>query len=431
MTGITGRGPIFKNLTFAIYFFMQVILGVLFHFIGGFASGSFYMPYKKVKGWAWESYWIIGGIFSWLIVPPLAAWLTIPNFWDIIGQSGSSVLFYTYLFGLLWGIGGLTYGLGVRYLGVSLGSSIILGLCMVFGALIPSVYYEFFPEAGKDTIGVIAGSSWGQTVLGGLAVCVLGIVFCGKAGTMKEAQLKEGPSGGNSGGKPVLRRQPALVGDDNPVATGPLQGAAYAEIAVEKPVAVNVDGHGVQASATEYKFALGLTVAIVSGVLSACFNFGLEAGQSMAEVANTVWTSANPGQGEFLYRNNVVYVVILWGGLTTNFIWCMILNARNKTFSNYTNKKTPLLRNYLLSALAGTTWFLQFFFYGMGESKLGNGASSWILHMSFIILVANMWGIISKEWNGVTKKTKLMLFLGVATIIVAVLIVGYGNYLKS
>ena len=431
MTGITGRGPIFKNLTFAISFFMQVILGVLFHFIGGFASGSFYMPYKKVKGWAWESYWIIGGIFSWLIVPPLAAWLTIPNFWDIIGQSGSSVLFYTYLFGLLWGIGGLTYGLGVRYLGVSLGSSIILGLCMVFGALIPSVYYEFFPEAGKDTIGVIAGSSWGLTVLGGLAVCVLGIVFCGKAGTMKEAQLKEGPSGGSGGGKPVLRRQPALVGDDNPVATGPLQGAAYAEIAVEKPVAVNVDGHGVQASATEYKFALGLTVAIVSGVLSACFNFGLEAGQSMAEVANTIWTSANPGQGEFLYRNNVVYVVILWGGLTTNFIWCMILNARNKTFSNYTNKKTPLLRNYLLSALAGTTWFLQFFFYGMGESKLGNGASSWILHMSFIILVANMWGIISKEWNGVTKKTKLMLFLGVATIIVAVLIVGYGNYLKS
>jgi L-rhamnose-H+ transport protein len=248
---------------------------------------------------------------------------------------------------------------------------------------------------------------------------------------MKEAQLKEVPSGENGGGKPVLRRQPALVGDDNPVATGPLQGAAYAEIAVEKPVAVNVDGHGVQASATEYKFALGLTVAIVSGVLSACFNFGLEAGQSMAEVANTVWTSANPGQGEFLYRNNVVYIVILWGGLTTNFIWCMILNARNKTFSNYANKKTPLLQNYLLSALAGTTWFLQFFFYGMGESKLGNGASSWILHMSFIILVANMWGIISKEWKGVTKKTKLMLFLGVATIIVAVLIVGYGNYLKS
>jgi L-rhamnose-H+ transport protein len=126
----------------------------------------------------------------------------------------------------------------------------------------------------------------------------------------------------------------------------------------------------------------------------------------------------------------VVYVVVLWGGLTTNFIWCMILNARNRPFGDYADKKTPLLKNYLLSALAGTTWFLQFFFYGMGESKLGNGASSWILHMSFIILVANMWGLISNEWKGVSLKTRRTLFIGVATIIAAVLVVGYGNTLK-
>ena len=149
---------------------MQVILGVIFHFIGGFASGSFYMPFKKVKGWAWESYWIIGGLFSWLIVPPIAAWLTIPGFSEIISNTGASTLAYTYLFGLLWGIGGLTYGLGVRYLGVALGSSIILGLCMVFGALIPSIYYQFFQEEGKDTISAIVGSNWGLTVLAGLVV---------------------------------------------------------------------------------------------------------------------------------------------------------------------------------------------------------------------------------------------------------------------
>src|SRR3954471_14820518 len=140
---------------------MQAILGVIFHFLGGFASGSFYIPYKKVKGWAWESYWIVGGLFSWLIVPPLAAWLTIPHFSEIISQSGGAVLGYTFLFGILWGIGGLTYGLGVRYLGVSLGSSIILGLCMVFGSLIPSIYYYFSGTAGKDTITTIAGSNWG------------------------------------------------------------------------------------------------------------------------------------------------------------------------------------------------------------------------------------------------------------------------------
>ena len=362
---------------------MQVILGVIFHFIGGFASGSFYIPYKKVKGWHWESYWIVGGLFSWLIMPPLAAWLTIPNFTEIIKGTSLSTLGFTYMFGVLWGIGGLTYGLGVRYLGVSLGSSIILGLCMVFGSLIPSIYYNFSPVEGKDTFNEMISSNWGLTVLAGLLVCVLGIIICGKAGMMKEKQIN----------------------------------------------AAGADPHGMEVKA-EYKFGLGMFVSIVSGVLSACFNFGLEAGQALGQVANEAWKAANPGEGEFLYRNNVIYVVLLWGGLTTNFIWCMILNARNKTFGDYTNQKTPLLSNYIFAALAGTTWFLQFFFYGMGESKLGNGPSSWILHMSFIILVANMWGLVLKEWKGVSKKTKTTIVLGIITIIVSVLIVGYGNSIK-
>jgi L-rhamnose-H+ transport protein len=168
---------------------MGTIFGVFFHFLGGFASGSFYIPYKKVKGWAWESFWIVGGIFSWLIVPPLAAWLTIPGFAEIIKSTGFDVLGWTYLMGLLWGIGGLTYGLGVRYLGVSLGSTIILGLCAVFGSLVPSVYYNFFPKAGKDTFTMLLTSHWGQMVLIGIAICVIGIIICGKAGTMKEKDL--------------------------------------------------------------------------------------------------------------------------------------------------------------------------------------------------------------------------------------------------
>lgn len=411
---------------------MQVILGVIFHFIGGFASGSFYMPYKKVRGWAWESYWIIGGIFSWFIVPPLAAWLTIPGFSDIIANTGRSTLAYTFLFGLLWGIGGLTYGLGVRYLGVALGSSIILGLCMVFGALIPSVYYQFFPEPSKDTISAIAGSNWGLTVLAGLVVCVIGIIICGKAGIMKERQLNADPSLDSLEGENKIIKQPQqkVVTEETAPAGIGYSHKVYDERVVENNAAACHVAPKAATTSTEYKFALGLTVAIISGVLSACFNFGLEAGQSMSVAANNVWKAANPGLGEFLFRNNVIYVVVLWGGLTTNFIWCMILNARNKTFGNYSDKTTPLLRNYLLSALAGTTWFLQFFFYGMGESKLGNGASSWILHMSFIILVANMWGLISNEWKGVTKKTKFTLVAGVITIILAVLVVGYGNYLK-
>jgi L-rhamnose-H+ transport protein len=174
----------------------------------------------------------------------------------------------------------------------------------------------------------------------------------------------------------------------------------------------------------EFNLNKGLVVATVSGILSACFNFGIEAGKPMAAVA--VQNGANP-----LFQNNVIFIVVLWGGLTTNFIWCMALNARNKSFGDYTNKKAPLSNNYFFAALAGTTWFLQFFFYGMGESKLGNGASSWILHMAFIILVSSMWGLALKEWKGVSRKTFRTILLGVATIILSVLIVGYGNSLKE
>jgi L-rhamnose-H+ transport protein len=310
--------------------------------------------------------------------------LTIPGFGEIISGSGGSILGITFLFGILWGIGGLTYGLGVRYLGVSLGSSVILGLCMVFGAIIPAMYYDINPVEGKDTFSAMISSQWGLTIIAGLVICVLGIIVSGKAGMMKEKELKS----------------------------------------------VGTDPHGAEVK-TEYKFALGMFVGIVSGVLSACFNFGLEAGQSMATIANDAWKAANPGEGEFLYRNNVVYVVLLWGGLTTNFIWCMILNARNKSFGDYTNASTPLFKNYLFSAIAGTTWFLQFFFYGMGESKLGNGPSSWILHMAFIILVANMWGLLLKEWKGVGPKTIRTIIAGIAIIIISVLVVGYGNSLHS
>jgi L-rhamnose-H+ transport protein len=183
-------------------------------------------------------------------------------------------------------------------------------------------------------------------------------------------------------------------------------------------------------SNTEFKIGLGLFVAIVSGVLSACFAFGIDAGKDMADAANAAWKAVHPGQGEFLYQNNVTYIIIMWGGLLTNFIWCMILNFRNKSFSDYTNKKTPLAKNYIFSAIAGTTWFLQFFFYGMGESRLGNGASSWILHMAFIILVANLWGLILKEWKGVRTKTLATVIMGIIIILVSVLVVGYGNSIK-
>jgi L-rhamnose-H+ transport protein len=206
-------------------------------------------------------------------------------------------------------------------------------------------------------------------VLLGVLVCLIGIGICGKAGMLKEVQLS----------------------------------------AEEK-----------KAGVAEFNLIRGLIVATVSGILSACFNFGIEAGHSMAQLATL--RGANP-----LFQNNVVFVVVLWGGLTTNFIWCMVLNWRNASFHDYANRAAPLAKNYGLSALAGTIWFLQFFFYGMGASKLSNGASSWILHMAFIIIVSNAWGFLLGEWRGVPRETMAIVLLGILTILISVGLVGFGN----
>ncbi|MFV8271248.1 L-rhamnose/proton symporter RhaT [Flavobacterium sp. GT2N3] len=349
---------------------MQALLGILFHSIGGFSSGSFYMPFKKVKGWAWESYWIVGGFFSWLIVPPIAAYLTIPNFAEIISGAVPTVKAVTFSMGLIWGIGGLTYGLGVRYLGMSLGNSITLGFSSAFGALVPSIYYNFYPVVGKISFTDMLSNTGGRLVLLGVLVCLIGIAISGKAGMRKEVDLSKDK----------------------------------------------------EKTDKEFSLVKGLIIAVVSGILSAFFNYGIEAGKPMAEEA--VRQGFNP-----LFQNNVTYVVLLWGGLTTNFIWCMYLNFKNKTFGDYTNTKTPIAKNTLFSGIAGTLWFLQFFFYGMGESKLGNGASSWILHMATIILTANFWGFYLKEWSGVSKKTFNTFLWGIGLILASIVIVGIGNSL--
>ena len=348
---------------------MQAILGVLFHSLGGVAAGSFYMPYNKVKKWAWESYWMVGGTVSWLIVPPLAAWLTVPGFAEIIAASSGQILYFTFAMGLLWGVGGLSYGLGIRYLGMSLGNSVVLGFCAAFGALVPSIYYNLNPTEGKISFTDMMATSGGQLVLLGVLVCLIGIAISGKAGMMKENELSEAEK--------------------------------------KKTIA-------------EFSLYKGLAIAVLSGILSSFFNFGIEAGKPLADAA--VAAGYNP-----LYQNNVTFVVILWGGLTTNLVWTTILSIKNKSYTDFTNKSTPIAKNILFSAFAGGIWFLQFFFYGMGESKLGNGASSWILHMSTIILTANMWGIYRKEWNGVALKTKWTITIGIVVILLSVVLVGIGN----
>lgn len=367
---------------------MNALLGVIFHAIGGGASGSWYMPYNWVKKWRWEIYWISGGIFSWLIMPFLAVVLTIPNWQEILQATQGRILLNTYMMGLLWGIGGLTYGLAIRYLGMSLGNSVLLGITSVVGSLGLPVLRNIPGVAQLIPAGLsfsdLFGSTGGQIVLLGIAILLIGIILSGRAGIKKDQDL----------------------------------------------------GHVKEGVNSEFSLAKGLMIAIVSGVLSAFFSFGIDAGKEMAAAARSLAVDQSypfvtqAGSGfKYLFENNIIFFVILWGGLTTNLVGTTVMILKNKTGGDFVDSKAPLLRNYLFCALAGTTWFLQFFFYGMGETKIGNGASSWTLHMATIILTANLWGFYRKEWKGVSKKTHQMILLGIGAILLSVIIIGIAKWL--
>ena len=358
---------------------MNVLLGIIFHSLGGISSGSWYMPFNLVKKWRWEIYWIIGGLFSWLIMPFVAVMLTTPGWQQILSSTDTSTIRLTYVLGALWGIGGLTYGLGIRYLGMSLGNSVLLGITSLVGSLglpiLRNVGYlgEILPKG--DSFTDMLSTTSGRVILFGIFILMIGIILSGRAGLMKDKELANVKEGVNS----------------------------------------------------EFKLVTGLIIAVISGVLSAFFSFGIDAGKAMGEQVRQIALENNfsfVSDGKYLFENNIIFLVILWGGLTTNLIWSVILILKNKTGGDLVDNKSPLLKNYLLCALAGTTWFLQFFFYGMGETKIGNGASSWILHMSTIILTANLWGFYRKEWAGVSKKTRITIFTGIGLILLSVIIMG-------
>ena len=367
---------------------MNVILGILFHSLGGGASGSWYMPYNWVKQWRWEIYWITGGIFSWLIMPFLAVILTIPDWQGILQASSGSVIRNTYIMGLLWGVGGLTYGLAIRYLGMSLGNSVLLGITSVVGSLGLPVLRNIPGIAGIIPDGLsftdLFSSTGGRIVILGIVILLAGIILSGRAGIKKDSDL----------------------------------------------------GHKKEGVNSEFNLSKGLLIAIISGVLSAFFSFGIDAGKEMGSIARSLAVEQNyaflteeGGNFKYLFENNIIFFVILWGGLTTNVIWTTALILKNKTGGDFVDKKTPLVSNYLFCALAGTTWFLQFFFYGMGETKIGNGASSWTLHMATIILTANLWGFYRKEWKGVSKKTNNTILLGIGAILLSVIVIGIAKWL--
>lgn len=345
---------------------MAVIWGVILHALGGFASGSFYLPYKKVSGWAWESYWLVGGIVSWVFAPMIMGSLTVHNLFGVLAKADHTTLLWTYMWGVLWGFGGLTFGLAMRYLGLSLGMAVTLGLCAVFGTVVPPLWLGTFPT--------LVQSASGQVILMGLVVCVMGIFVCGLAGIMKEKSLTDAQK---------------------------------------------------KETIAEFDLRKGVLVAVFSGIMSACFSFGLTAGQPIAELARQNGTQE-------LFMNNAILVVILLGGLTTNAVWCIYLNIKNKTYTDYLNPSFPALRNVIFCSLAGFTWYLQFFFYGMGDSQMGAYRfSGWTLHMAFIIAFSSFWGLYLHEWRGANKLTMRTVSLGILAVVLSTVIVGYGNYLGS
>ena len=378
-------------------------LGVFFHWLGGLAAGSFYAPYRRVRKWAWEVYWLVGGFFSWIIAP----WV-IASFWTndllaVLREAPASAIGWGYFWGLMWGLGGLTFGLTMRYLGMSLGMAVALSYCSLFGTLMPPLF--------NGTIVDKFSTPSGHWIGLGIIVCLLGIVVTGLAGISKDREMPEDKK------KEVIK---------------------------------------------EFNFWKGILVATFSGIMSASFAYGLDAAAPIAELSaqhgtTTLWTGLPK------------LCVVLLGGFTTNFIWCVLLNLKNGTGYQYFRaaprqdppepgamlavavdspsgetvvdvpvtleipaETVPMLSNYLFSALAGVTWYMQFFFYTMGETQMGQYKfSSWTLHMASIIIFSSLWGIALKEWGGSSRGTKRKLALGLAMLILSTIIVGYGNYLGT
>jgi L-rhamnose-H+ transport protein len=380
-------------------------IGVIYHWIGGFASATNFIPFRGIKRWSWEIYWLIQGFAAWIVAPTVLGSIFVPNLYGIIHQTyvtNPRNVWLAFLFGVLWGVGGITFGLAIRYLGIALGYAIALGLCAAFGTIVPPIAHHEF--------GTILHSMAGQIILLGVLVCVIGVAINGAAGVSKERE--------------ITPEEKAEAGE------------------------------------TDYNFGKGIAIAILAGFMSSFFAFGLDAGKPIGNLAKTQLLAA--GRMD-LWQNLPVLVVVLWGGFVTNFIWSAILIFQNgsvrqfggepgnnpmrathasgdtlvdldpldaSTFNRLASK--TLVANYLFAALAGVVWYFQFFFYSMGQTKMGKyDFSSWTLHMASIIIFATLWGLFLKEWRGTSRRTRILVATGLFLLVSSTVVVGYGNYLKA
>lgn len=349
------------------------LLGVLFHWLGGLASASFYVPFRKVRGWSWEIYWLIGGFFSWILAPWIFAYFRTEDLFGVIAAADSNTLLQCIGYGLLWGLGGLTFGLTMRYLGLSLGMAVALGLCAFFGTIIPPILKGvFFSE--------ILPTTHGKIVLLGLAMCLVGIAIVGAGGICKE-------------------KESAPENRQNTIA--------------------------------EFDLKKGLLVALFCGLMSSCFAFGISAGEPLAAL------SAAAGTNPLFKGLPVICIVLIGGATTNFLWCAYLIAKNKtaaeilqpKIHSSNARPASSGI-NLFWCALAGVLWYFQFFFYVMGESQMGEyGFSSWTLHMASIIIFSSLWGFALKEWQGSSRKTLSYVFLGLSFLVGSTMVIGYGNSL--
>lgn len=341
---------------------MNPIYGILLIAIGAVGASSFYVPFKKVKEWAWESYWLSQGVAAWLIAPWLFAFFTVPDgtLMSIMSDSPSQAKWLAILFGALWGVGGLTFGLSIRYLGVALGQSIALGFCAAFGTLIPPIV------AGENLL----GSSAGILTVVGVAICVAGIAIIGYAGALKSKGMSD----------------------------------------EEKRAAVK-----------EFALKKGLLIAVLAGVMSACMNFGFEAAQPIAEVAARYGTNPlyvnNPSLIFILlggFFTNFIYCVYL-----------NIKNGTGKDyFSVSTGVLFNNIFFTFLAGVLWFLQF-HFFGMGKSQLPAEMSVFGWSILMALNISFSNVWGIFLKEWKGVNVKTMILLVTGILVLILSTFVVNF------
>ncbi len=339
---------------------MNTIIGLIIIAVGSFGQSSSYVPINKVKSWAWESFWLVQGIFAWLVFPYLGALLAVPDGHTLgeILSTGDGAAWKAMFFGALWGVGGLTFGLSMRYLGIALGQSISLGTCSAFGTIIPAIM------KGTD---LFTGD--GLVLLIGVSVAIAGIAVIGYAGSLRAQNMTE----------------------------------------EQKKAAIK-----------DFALGKGLLVALLAGVMSACFSLGIEAGGAIKVAAIEMGTKA-------LYAGLPTILMITTGGFFTNAVYCLYHNFKNKTTKDYWGVSGKVLTNNILfCALAGILWYSQFFGLELGKSFLTEGsvmmAFSWSILMSLNVTFSNVWGIILKEWKGSGSKTVTVLVLGMLILIISLII---------